>query len=94
MVCAGLWVVRRRRPLNSEEIFTFMALLVWIAGDIVIGMNFAEDDNAKRWAVRMLLFMILASQYLVLRSRGGSDVEVMEVEETLVIERERERDKI
>ena len=94
VVCAGLWVVRRRRPLNSEEIFTFMALLVWIAGDIVIGMNFAEDDNAKRWAVRMLLFMILASQYVVLRSRGGSDVEVMEVEETLVIERERERDKV
>jgi YjbE family integral membrane protein len=94
VVCAGLWIVRRRRPLSSEEIFTFVALLVWIAGDIVIGMNFAEDDNAKRWAVRTLLFMILTSQYIVLRSRGGSDLEVMGVEETLVIERERERDKV
>jgi hypothetical protein len=71
-----------------------MALLVWIAGDIVIGMNFAENESAKRWAVRMLLFMILACQYVVLRSRSGNDIEVMEVEETLVIERERERDKV
>jgi len=89
VVCAGLWIVQRRRPLSSEEIFTFVGLLVWIAGDIVIGMNFAEDENAKRWAVRLLLFMLLACQYVVLRSRGGGDE--MEVVETLVVERERDK---
>ena len=94
VVCAGLWIVRRRRPLSSEEVFTFVGLLVWIAGDMVIGMNFAEDQNAKRWAVRLLLFMILASQYIVLRSRGDGELEVVEVEETVVFEPERERDKV
>src|SRR4051794_11049702 len=81
VVCAGLWIVRRRRLLTSEEVFTFVGLLVWIAGDIVIGMNFPEEQNARRWAVRLLLFMILASQYVVLRSRsGGGELQVMEVE--------------
>src|SRR2546423_8464944 len=27
VVCVGLWIVRRRRSLNAEEIFTFVALL-------------------------------------------------------------------
>ena len=63
---------------------------MWIAGDIVIGMNFAEEENAKRWGVRLLLFMILASQYVVLRSRGGNELEIMEIDETLLIEREPE----
>ena len=84
-----------RRPLTSEEVFTFVGLLVWIAGDIVIGMNFPEEQNARRWAVRLLLFMILASQYVVLRSRsGGGELQVMEVEETLLLEGEPERDKV
>jgi YjbE family integral membrane protein len=96
VVCAGLWIVRRRRPWNSEEVWTFVALLVWIAGDIVIDLNFAETEAAKKWSVRLLLFLILAAEYVVLRARQvvEEDVEVVEVEETIVLEPQRERDKV
>jgi YjbE family integral membrane protein len=96
VVCAGLWIVRRRRALTSEEIWTFVALLVWIAGDIVIDLNFAETEAAKKWSVRLLLFLILAAEYVVLRSRQvvEEDIEVVEVEETIVLEPQRERDKV
>jgi YjbE family integral membrane protein len=95
VVCAGLWIVSKRRPLNSEEIWTFMALLVWIAADIVITQNFAPTESAKVWAGRLLVFMVLASQYVVLRARSGDVVEeVVEVDEVLVVEREPERDKV
>jgi hypothetical protein len=96
VVCAGMWIVRRRRPWNSEEIWTFVALLVWIAGDIAIGLNFSEAEAAKKWSVRLLLFLILAAEYVVLRSRPAAeeDIEVIEVEETIVLEPQRERDKV
>src|SRR5436190_3343474 len=95
VVCAGLWIVRRRRPWTAEEIWTFVALLVWIAGDIAIGLNFGEDEVAKRWSARLVVFLILVSDYLVLRSRQpGESLEVVEVEETVVLGRERERDKV
>ena len=92
VVCAGLWIVRGRRPLNSEEVWTFTALLVWIAADIVITQNFAPDESAKIWAGRLLVFVVLVSQYVVLRSRSGDLVEeVVEVDEVLVVERERDK---
>ena len=96
VVCAGMWIVRRRRPWNSEEVWTFVAMLVWIAGDIVIDLNFTEAEAAKKWSVRLLLFLILAAEYVVLRSRqvAEEDDEVVEVEETIVLEAQRERDKV
>jgi hypothetical protein len=96
VVCAGLWIVRGRRPWNSEEIWIFVALLVWIAADIVIGQNFGPDENAKRWAARLFVFLILASEYVVLRSRHGEVVEeeLVEIEEIVVTEPERVRDKV
>ena len=95
VVGAGLWIVRRRRPFSAEEIWTAAALLLWIAGDIAINQNIAEADSAKRWSARLVLFLVLASQYVVLRSRTVVEVEeVEEYEETLVIAPERERDKV
>ncbi|MEA2879514.1 MAG: hypothetical protein QOF14_4710 [Hyphomicrobiales bacterium] len=97
VVCAGMCIVRRRRPWNSEEVWTFVAMLVWVAGDIVIDLNFAETEAAKKWSVRLLLFLILAAEYVVLRSRQvveEEDVEVVEVEETIVLKPHRERDKV
>jgi YjbE family integral membrane protein len=95
VVCAGLWIVRGRRPWNSEEIWIFVALLVWIAADIVIGQNFGPDENAKRWAARLFVFLILASEYVVLRSRHGEvEEELVEIEEIVVTESERVRDKV
>src|SRR4029077_8786465 len=96
VVCAGLWIVRRRRPWTGEEIWTFVALLLWIAGDIAINLNFTEAEATKRWSARLVVFMILLSDYVVLRSRRVEvieDIELVEVEETIVVEPERERDK-
>ena len=96
VVCAGLWIVRGRRPWNSEEVWIFVALLVWIAADIVINQNFGPDEAAKRWAARVFVFLILASEYVVLRSRHGEVVEeeLVEVEEIVLTEPERVRDKV
>jgi len=94
VVCAGLWIVRRRRPWTAEEVWIFVALLLWIAGDIAIDLNFAETEIAKRWTARLVVFMILVSDYVVLRSRPGAVIEeTVEVEE-IIVERERERDKV
>jgi hypothetical protein len=99
VVGAGLWIVRRRRPFNAEEIWTAAALLLWIAGDIAINLNIAETEAAKRWSVRLVIFMILWSDYIALRARQvvvEEAEETGESEETFVIEpeRERERDKV
>jgi YjbE family integral membrane protein len=96
VICAGLWIVRGRRPWSSEEVWTFFALLVWIAADIVINQNFGPDEAAKRWAARLFVFLILASEYVVLRARHGEVVEeeLVEVEEIVVTEPERVRDKV
>lgn len=95
VVCAGLYIVRRRRPWTFEEIWTFFALLVWIAADVVINQNFGADDNAKRWAVRLFVFLILSSEYVVLRSHAVERRETfVEVDETAIIEPERKRDKV
>jgi YjbE family integral membrane protein len=94
VVCAGLWIVRRRRPWTSEEVWTFVALLVWIAGDIAINLNFTEAEPGKRWTSRLVLFLVLLSDYVVLRSRAGIVVEeTVEVEEVVVIAPEAGRDK-
>jgi predicted tellurium resistance membrane protein TerC len=93
VVCAGLWIVRSRRPWSSEEIWTFFALLVWIAADMMISQNFAPDASARIWTARLFVFLVLASEYVVLRARNSEVVEeVVEVEE-LIVEPERERDK-
>jgi YjbE family integral membrane protein len=94
VVCAGLWIVRSRRPWSSEEVWTFVALLVWIAGDIVIGLNFGPDEIAKRWTARLFVFLILVSDYVVLRSRGSEMIEEMVEVEEIIVEPERERDKV
>jgi YjbE family integral membrane protein len=96
VVCTGLWIVRGRRPWSSEEGWTFVALLVWIAADIVINQNFGPDEAAKAWAGRLVVFLILTSEYVVLRSRDGAVVaeERVEVDEMLVVAPERERDKV
>jgi YjbE family integral membrane protein len=57
VVCAGLWIVRMRRPWNSEEVWTFFALLVWIAADMMIVQNFVPDASAKIWTARLFVFV-------------------------------------
>jgi YjbE family integral membrane protein len=94
VVCAGLWIVRSRRPWTAEEVWTFVALLVWIAADIMIGQNFGPDETAKRWTARLFVFLVLTSDYVVLRSRHSEVIEEMVEVEEIVVEPERERDKV
>jgi YjbE family integral membrane protein len=91
---AGLWIVRGRRPWTLEEVWVFIALLVWIAGDIAINNFAGEQDLAKRHSVRLLLFLLLVGNYVSLRGRHDETIVAqVEVEELVVLERERERDK-
>jgi hypothetical protein len=90
VVLVGLFIVRRHRPLHSEELWSFIAVLVWIAGDIVIAGVIPEQNAALRWGGRALLFLILTSDYVALRGRPGTVI-VEETETLIVEERERER---
>jgi YjbE family integral membrane protein len=94
VVCAGLFIVRRRRRWTAEEVWIFVALLLWIAADVAINMNFGETEVAKRWVSRLVIFLILTSDYIVLRSRHGEVIEEMVEVEEIVVEPERERDKV
>ena len=69
VMSAGLWIVRRHRPLAAEEVWTFAALLLWIAGDLAIDISIDDADVGKRWAARLVVFFILLADYVVLRSR-------------------------
>jgi YjbE family integral membrane protein len=96
VVCAGLWIVRMRRRWASEEIWTFVALLLWIAGDVAINLNFTEAESAKRWSVRAVLVLVLLSNYVTLRGRHREAVEEpVEAEQTVLSEPDykRVRDK-
>jgi hypothetical protein len=68
VVGLGLLLVRRRRPLSIEEAWTFVAVLLWVAGDAMIDAMIAEADHSLRWSARGLVFLVLLSDYIVLRS--------------------------
>jgi YjbE family integral membrane protein len=90
VVSLGLWLVRRHRSLAAEEVWSFVAVLVWVAAEVVIAGNFPETEVAKAWAARVLLFLLLASDYVVLR-HGPVVIESMVIEsKTLIVERERD----
>ena len=88
VVAIGLIVVRRHRPLHSEEVWTFVGVLVWIAGDIVIAGVIPEQNVSLRWGARALLFLILTSDYVALRGRPAALI-VEETETVIVQEREK-----
>jgi YjbE family integral membrane protein len=101
VVGMGLAMVRRHRPFTLEETWTCVALLLWVAGDVAITTFVGEDGSGKEWAARLVLFLVLVSDYVVLRSRIEATAALVQVEsETVVIEREParqrepERDKV
>jgi YjbE family integral membrane protein len=69
VVGLGLLLVRRHRALSTEEVWTFVAVLLWIAGDAMIGALIDEANASLRWSARGVLFLVLLSDYIVLRSR-------------------------
>jgi YjbE family integral membrane protein len=75
VVGLGLLIVRRHRPLTFEEIWTFVAVLLWIAADAMIDAMIAEGNASLRWSARAVLFLVLVSDYVVLRSSRPAVVE-------------------
>ena len=95
VVAIGLWIVGRRRLRTMEEIWTFVAVLLWLAGDVAIDVVLPAADAAQRWSVRLVLFLILVSDYVVLRSRNVvAETAVLVETETVRIESERERERV
>jgi YjbE family integral membrane protein len=94
VVMLGLWLVRRRRLLVAEEIWTFVAVLVWVAADVVIAGNFVETEVAKIWAARIAVFLFLLSDYVAMRARSGVSETVVVESETVIVQTEREREKV
>jgi YjbE family integral membrane protein len=95
VVTIGLWIVRKRRLLTIEEIWTFVALLVWLAGDVAIDAILPAADAVQRWSARLVLFLILVSDYVVLRSRAiGGETSVLVEMESVRIESDRERERV
>jgi YjbE family integral membrane protein len=94
VVAAGLYTVRRHRRFTLEEVWTCAALLLWLAGDIAIESILGDAGVAKQWTARLVLFLILVSDYVVLRSQIESTSIVSVETETVIVERQRERDKV
>jgi len=96
VVSVGLWIVRRHRALVSEEIWTFVALLLWIAGDIAITENIGDTEGLKRWSLRLVVFFVLLSNYVVLRARSAITVMLpsRHGEDTVAIQPEPEKERV
>jgi len=93
-VAAGLWIVRRHRRLSMEEIWTAVALLLWISADVAIDAAFAETETGKRWLARLVVFFVLLSDYVVLRSRNVVvETALLEESQTIIVERRPEQEK-
>jgi YjbE family integral membrane protein len=69
VVGAGLYLVRRRRPFQRDDIMAAIGLLVWIAGDILIDVGIAETEALMRWLARGTVALALAAGYAVSRIR-------------------------
>jgi YjbE family integral membrane protein len=69
VVGAGLYLVRRHRPFQGDDIMATVGLLVWIAGDILIDVGIADTDGLVRWLARGVVALALAVGYAISRSR-------------------------
>jgi YjbE family integral membrane protein len=69
----GLALIRSHRKLSVEEIWTCIALLLWLTGDVAIEWIVGMADAAKLWAARAVLLLLLVSQYVILRSQHAMD---------------------
>jgi YjbE family integral membrane protein len=76
VVTAGYWMVSRHRPLAFDELFSGVALLVWIAVNFWAETTFSADaDHYKVWVARGVLFAILVIVYLAARGRKAVSAE-------------------
>jgi YjbE family integral membrane protein len=68
VVSVGLAIIRRHRMLTSEETWISIAVLLWVVGDYAIEVLLGTADPAKIWTARLVLALIILSQYVVLHS--------------------------
>ena len=69
VVAVGLFLVRRHRPLQHDDIMAGIGLVVWVVGDIVIDVAIAESQPVMRWLARGVVAVALAVGYSIGRSR-------------------------
>jgi YjbE family integral membrane protein len=73
----GLIRVARRRRLTVEDVLAGVGLVIWLAADPGIVYLTAETAVVARWAMRAVVFALLAFGYFALRSGravGGEEV--------------------
>jgi YjbE family integral membrane protein len=68
VVGTGLFLVGRKRRLTVEDILAGIALVIWLAADIVIAHFIADTALMLRWLVRGAVLVVLAVGYMALRS--------------------------
>ncbi|MGZ5866926.1 MAG: TerC family protein [Xanthobacteraceae bacterium] len=68
VVGVGLGIIRRHRLLSVEEIWTSAAVLLWVVGDYAIELLLGTAEPAKLWVARLVLLLVIVSQYVVLHS--------------------------
>ena len=64
----GLIRVHRHRRLTVEDVLAGVGLLIWLGADIGIDRFIAETAVLTRWAMRIVVFILLAFGYFALRS--------------------------
>lgn len=69
VVGVGLVLIRSHRKLSLEESWTLVALLLWLASDVAVEFIVGLSDPAKVWSARVVIMLLLASQYVILRGR-------------------------
>ena len=65
IVCLGLLLVARQRPLTGEDVAGGVGLILWLVGDMVV--TNITGDYWKQWLLRGVITVVLMSGYMYLR---------------------------
>ena len=73
VVLVGYWMVRQHRALKFDEVFAGLALLVWIAVDLVAEhYSGGSASHVVIWSARGGLVAVLIAGYFIARNRRTS----------------------
>ncbi len=69
VVGTGLFLVRRHRALQPDDIMAGVGVVVWILADVVIEASIDDAHEVARWIARGVLAVALTAGYAISRSR-------------------------
>jgi YjbE family integral membrane protein len=77
VVGTGYYLVRRRRPLQMDEVLAGVALVLWIVVDVFNEQLFGgvQPDAAKIWSTRAALMAVMIAGYFIVRGMRQQSVE-------------------